>query len=59
MLVEYRNEIYRREGRLDLSFCDRCPLKYYATDLCYIGRIPYTCPVMGTVTLDISELFNL
>ena len=59
MLVEYRNEIYRRKERLGLLFCDRCPLKAYASDPCYLGNMPYTCPVTGHVTLSTSEIFNL
>ena len=59
MLVEYRNEIYRRKERLGLSFCDKCPLKEFGADPCYLGNIPYICPVNGHVTLSISEIFNL
>jgi hypothetical protein len=59
MLVEYRNEIYRRKERLGLSFCDKCPLKYFDQDPCYVGKIPYTCSVTGEVTLDTSEIFDL
>ena len=59
MLVEYRNTIYRRKDRLGLSFCDKCPLKYFDADPCYIGKIPYTCTLIGIVTLDTSEIFDL
>ena len=59
MLVEYQNEIYRRKGILNISFCDKCPLNYFDTDPCYVGKIPYTCPVTGTVTLDTSEIFHI
>jgi len=60
MLVEYRNEIYRRGEQLGLSFCDKCPLKDFGADPCYIGKIPYTCTVTGEVTfLSTSEIFNL
>lgn len=59
MLVEYRNEIYRRKERLGLSFCDKCPLRYFDTNPCYVGKIPYTCSVTGTITSDTSEIFNL
>lgn len=59
MLVEYQNQIYRREELLGSSFCDKCPLKEFDADPCYVGKIPYTCPVTGTVTLDTSEIFNL
>lgn len=59
MLVEYRNEIYRRKERLGLSFCDKCPLRYFDTNPCYVGKIPYTCSVTGEVTLGTSEIFNL
>ena len=59
MLVEYRNEIYRREERLGLSFCGKCPLRYFDQNPCYFRKIPYTCPVTGTVTLDTSEIFDL
>ena len=59
MLVKYRNEIYRREERLGLSFCNKCPLKDFDASPCYVGKIPYTCPVTGIVTLDTSEIFNL
>lgn len=60
MLVEYRNEIYRRRKEyLGLSFCGKCPLNYFDTNPCYVNKIPYTCPVTGLVTLDTSEIFNL
>ena len=59
MLVEYQNKIYRRKGRLRLSFCDKCPLSHFDQNPCYIGKIPYICPVIGTITSDISEIFNL
>lgn len=59
MLVKYRNEIYRRKERLGLSFCDNCPLKEFGSDPCYIGNIPYVCPVTGYITLSTSEIFNL
>ena len=59
MLVEYRNEIYRRKGRLRLTFCDKCPLSHFDADPCYIGKIPYICPVTGTITSDTSEIFDL
>lgn len=59
MLIEYRNGIYRRKERLGLSFCDKCPLKEFGTDPCYIGNIPYVCPVTGHITLSTSEIFNL
>ena len=59
MLIEYRNEVYRRKGKLNLSFCDKCPLNHFVTHSCYIEKIPYTCSVTGTITLDTSEIFNL
>lgn len=59
MLIEYQNKIIRREERLDLSFCGICPLRYFDPNSCYFRKIPYTCPVTGTVTLDTSEIFNL
>lgn len=59
MLVEYRNEIYRRKEQLGISFCDKCPLRYFDQDPCFVGRIPYICPVTGEVTLSTSEIFNL
>lgn len=60
MLVEYRNEIYRRRKEyLGLSFCGKCPFKYYDTNPCYFRKIPYTCSVTGEVTFDTSEIFNL
>ena len=59
MLVKYRNEIYRRKEHLGLSFCDKCPLNYFDTDPCYVGKIPYTCPVTGYITASTSEIFDL
>lgn len=60
MLVKYRNEIYRRKERLGLSFCEnKCPLRYFDQDPCYVGKIPYTCSVTGEVTLSTSEIFDL
>ena len=59
MLVEYRNEIYRRKERLGLSFCGKCPLKYFDQDPCYVGKIPYTCSVTGYITASTSEIFDL
>ena len=59
MLVEYRNKIYRRKERLGLSFCDKCLLKEFGADPCYIGNIPYVCPVIGHITLSTSEIFKL
>lgn len=59
MLVEYQNKIYRRKGRLRLSFCDKCPLNNFDQDPCYIGKIPHICPVTGTITSDTSEIFKL
>lgn len=60
MLVEYRNEIIRRKERFGfISFCDKCPLKEFGADPCYIGNIPYTCPVTGHITLSTSEIFDL
>lgn len=59
MLVEYRNEIYRRKERLGLSFCDKCPLNNFDADSCYIGKIPHICPVTGYITLSASEIFDL
>ena len=59
MLVEYRDEIYRRKERLGLSFCNKCPLKDFDSDPCYVEKMPYTCPVTGEVTSSTSEIFEL
>ena len=59
MLIEYRNEIIRRQERLGLSFCNKCPLKDFDSVPCYVEKIPYTCPVTGYITASTSEIFNL
>ena len=59
MLVEYRNEIIRRRERLGLSFCNKCPLKDFDSDPCYVENMPYTCPVTGYITASTSEIFKL
>ena len=59
MLVEYRNKIYRRKERLGLSFCNKCPLKEFGADPCYIGNIPYVCSLTGYIAESTSEIFNL
>ena len=59
MLVEYQNEIIRRKERFGLSFCDKCPLKEFGADPCYIGKISYTCSVTGYITASTSEIFDL
>ena len=57
MLVEYRNEIYRRKERLGLSFCNKCPLKEFVQIRVILENSIYlSC--YGHVTLSTSEIFT-